>query len=379
MSERRSFSRNHQGLSLQPPRSSGRERYRVNGVDSNIGQISKRWLVVDGIGLILIVAAVWLAFRGASGGMDDATVVALPTATTASGHNSIATIAVSMPTETAVPPTPTITETNPTITPADMQNPVPNFADLQQQLYGLINEARVEQGLSQLAWDIAAALSGQLHAEDMAQYNYFSHWNRDGLGPDLRYAQTGGQHAVVENIHAFSSTYENGQSASIEDWTTVIQNAHTGLMNSSGHRANILDPVHTHVGIGLAYNPETGQVRLAEEFTNQYVTLTQLLPVQASLGDTVTLSGQFRGGNISNVILSLAYEPFPVPISLADLARTGTYSSAAEGVETWPGDLIFNLALTLNYRQQPGYYHVRVFADIDGDQALVLDHVIAVR
>lgn len=213
----------------------------------------------------------------------------------------------------------------------------------------------------------------------MAQFNYFSHWNRDGLGPDHRYAQVGGQHAVMENLHAYSHTYVDGQGAPIENWMEVLAEAQAGLMNSPGHRANILDPAHTHIGIGLAYNPETGQVRLAQEFTNQYVTLTQPLPVQASLGDAVTLSGQFRGGNISDVVISLAYEPFPVPISLADLARTGTYSSAAEGVETWPGDLIFNLALTLNYRQQPGYYHVRVFADIDGDQALVLDHVIAVR
>jgi hypothetical protein len=188
----------------------------------------------------------------------------------------------------------------------------------------------------------------------------------------------GGQHAVMENLHAFSYTYDNGQGAPIESWPEVIQNAHTGLMNSPGHRANILDPAHTHVGIGMAYNPQTGQFRLAQEFTNQYTRLEQPLPRQAQPADTITVRGQFVGNNLSGFLLQLAYEPFPQPMSLEELAQTNTYSSAAVDVETRRIDQSFAEIVPLP-PGQPGFYHIRLFADINSQQALVLNHVLEVR
>ena len=242
----------------------------------------------------------------------------------------------------------------------------------------LINQSRAAANLPPVTWDTTATLAGRLHAEDMAQFNYFSHWNHDGLGPDHRYSLIGGQHAVMENLHAFSYTYDNGQGAPIESWPEVIQNAHTGLMNSPGHRANILDPAHTHVGIGMAYNPQTGQFRLAQEFTNQYTRLEQPLPRQAQPADTITVRGQFIGINLSNPLLQLAYEPFPQPMSLEELERTSTYSSTAVDVETRRVALTFDELIPLR-QASPGYYHIRLFVDIQGQQALILDHVIEVR
>jgi hypothetical protein len=148
-------------------------------------------------------------------------------------------------------------------------------------------------------------------------------------------------------------------------------------MNSPGHRANILDPAHTHVGIGMAYDPETGQFRLAQEFTNQYVQLETPLPLQAGAGDSVGFNGRIPQENVSNVLLNLAYEPFPTPLSLEQLAQTNVYASAAESIETWRGDLAFQRTVTLG--ETPGLYHLRVFADIDGEQALILDHIVEVR
>ncbi len=249
---------------------------------------------------------------------------------------------------------------------------------LAQQMLILINQSRADNNLSPVAWDTTATLAGQRHAEDMAQFNYFSHWNRDGLGPDHRYSLIGGQHVAMENLHAFAYTYDDGRAAPIENWPEVIQNAHTGLMNSPGHRANILDSAHTHVGIGMAYNPQTGQFRLAQEFTNQYTRLDEPLARQVGPDGSILVRGQFVGADLSNALLQLAYEPFPQPLSLDELAQTNTYTSVATDVETRRVALTFDELIPLR-QASPGYYHIRLFVDTQGQQALVLNHVLEVR
>jgi hypothetical protein len=161
----------------------------------------------------------------------------------------------------------------------------------------------------------------------------------------------------------------------VESWPAIIERAQEGLMDSPGHRDNILDPAHTHVGIGMAYDSSTGQFRLAQEFTNQYVQLKQPLPAEANLGDKVLISGHLAGDGLSDALLNLAYEPFPNPMSLEALAQTHTYYSGANSVNTWAIDLTFQqtIALTGN---EPGLYHIRIFVDITNTQALVLNHII---
>ncbi len=242
----------------------------------------------------------------------------------------------------------------------------------------LINASRAENGLTAVNWDKTAASAGRLHAEDMVEYDYFSHWNREGLGPEHRYAQAGGQDAVMENLHSFFYTYDDGRAAPIENWQEVIQNAEIGLMNSPGHRANILDPAHTNVGIGMAYNPETGQFRLAQEFTNQYVQIVQPIPVEVELGDVVVVNGRITNNNISNILLDLSHEPFPDSMSIEELDATNTYSSAVESVKT--------VAVSADFDEQvvvggggAGFYHIRIFGDLPTGQALLMDRIITVR
>jgi len=274
---------------------------------------------------------------------------------------------------------PTRTPTATTIHPA-----VQDFsAALQAYMLEIINQDRQANGRNPVAWDPVADKAGRLHAQDMVEQDYFSHWNRDGLGPDHRYTLAGGTHAVMENIHAFEYVYEDGRGAPIEDWNWVIENAQSGLMDSPGHRKNILDPAHTHVGVGMAYDPETGRFRLAQEFTNQYAQLDGPLPTQARLGESIVVRGEFIGDNLSNPLLNLAYEPFPAPLSVEELNQTSTYSSAATGdenmVDTRAIELEFDETIVLDHHQRPGLYHLRLFVDLVTGQTMVLDHVIEVR
>jgi hypothetical protein len=243
-------------------------------------------------------------------------------------------------------------------------------------MLALLNADRAGYGLPPVAWDETAARAGAAHAADMIAQGYFSHWNTEGLGPDHRYALRGGEHAVMENLHALAYTYDAGRGAPIEDWASVIEQAQAGLMLSPGHRANILDPAHTHVGIGMAYDAASGEFRLAQEFTNQYATLTLSPPLSASAGDTIRVAGRFHDGPLTNFILSLAYEPWPETMTPDELNRTSTYRSPAESRDGRLVDRVFDETLTLG---EPGLYHVRLFADLPTGQALIVDRLIQVN
>lgn len=270
-------------------------------------------------------------------------------------------------------PEPAVTFLSPSL-PSAADNYDPDA--LGQMMLGLVNEEREKAGMQAVVWDPFAAEVGRLHAEDMVTYGYFSHWNREGLGPDHRYSLAGGYHAVFENLHAYTYTYGDGRGAPIEDWSAVIANAHSGLMESPGHRANILDPAHTHLGIGMAYASETGQFRLAQEFTNQYVFLTELIPDTLKLGDSFWVAGNLSDTDIDELVLSLSFEPYPVPMSVDQLNRTGLYTSPA--IQIWGTQLQthFEEPVYLPNDLSPGVYHCRIFSIGATAQVLLVDRAI---
>jgi uncharacterized protein YkwD len=263
------------------------------------------------------------------------------------------------------------------------ENPAPhppNVADLKALMLDLINSDRAAAGLSPVAWDDTAALAGQLHAEDMAGHNFFSHWNMAGYGPDYRYSAAGGLDTTAENIHTTFRRFDDGRPAQIDNWEEVIKEAEVGLMNSSGHRRNILDPAHTHVGIGLAYNPDLGQVWLTQEFVNRYVRL-QSLPSSLPLGGTHRLQGQLLPG-ASDPLINLAYEPFPPSMSKADLEATSTYISPAGIFQpinpAVNADGSFTADLLFDYEGKPGLYHVQVWVTVEGQREKVMTSDVVV-
>jgi uncharacterized protein YkwD len=360
---------------------SGWDEYTVEGSDWDVKKprsgCMRRWPLILALVIILGGAGLFLIRRGNrdSEPLPTATAGMIVQATNTRVPNT-ATAVPPLPTETIVVPTPTL--------PLPTETPQPQLADfplnaLQQQMLRLINEARVAEGLNEVIWDPVAAGAGLLHAKDMIDRNYFSHWNPEGLGPEHRYTLAGGRHAVFENLHARVTTWSDGSPAAIEDWPSVITEAHQGLLESPGHRENIMNPAHTHVGIGMAYDGAAGQFRLAQEFSNQYVVLTGSLPIDASLGESVSISGVIPGDNISNVLLDLAYEPFPRPMTNDQLSGTSTYFSAAESVDTKSIPTNFDEVIVLDSEGRPGIYSIRIFADIDGQQALLVNHCIWVE
>ena len=108
------------------------------------------------------------------------------------------------------------------------------------EVYRLLNSERLEAGLPPLVWsDVLAGVAGG-HAAEMYEAGYFAHVSPvTGTAGD-RVEASGVRPALVgENL------------ALAADPDAV----HRGLMNSPGHRANILDPRFSVVGVAVVEGP----------------------------------------------------------------------------------------------------------------------------
>ncbi|WP_117160832.1 CAP-associated domain-containing protein [Paraliobacillus sp. X-1268] len=119
------------------------------------------------------------------------------------------------------------------------------------QLFDLTNAARVEHGLSVLSWEESVRTTARDHSLDMAENNYFSHTNLEGQSPFDRMTEDNISYTMAgENLAA-------GQPSSIF--------SHEGLMNSLGHRENILKTEFESLAVGVAFN-EDSQPYYTENF-----------------------------------------------------------------------------------------------------------------
>ncbi len=98
----------------------------------------------------------------------------------------------------------------------------------------LLNQARKSAGLAALQPDDELTHIARAHSEDMAEHHFFGHVSPTTGSTDDRYRRSG----VV--VAAFGENVAEADSA---------ETAYDGLMESPGHRANMLGPLFTHVGI----------------------------------------------------------------------------------------------------------------------------------
>ncbi len=108
--------------------------------------------------------------------------------------------------------------------------------DLEAQMLELVNRERKATGLAPLAADPELTEVARQHSTDMFRRGYFAHVTPENDSPFDRI-----RNAKIR----FSIAGENLASA------PSMQIAHTGLMKSPGHRANILRPEFGRVGIGI--------------------------------------------------------------------------------------------------------------------------------
>ena len=120
------------------------------------------------------------------------------------------------------------------------------------QMLGMVNSEREKVGLSDLSSNQLLQKVGRDHAQDMLQRGYFSHFTPEGLSPFDRMDRVGVVYQAAGENLAFSPN-------------VVV--AMQGLMQSPGHRANILSKDFGKVGIGVIDAGIYGEM-FVQEFTN---------------------------------------------------------------------------------------------------------------
>ena len=119
---------------------------------------------------------------------------------------------------------------------------------IESAIFTMVNTERAKVG--QPALTRLTTLNGvaNAHSIDMAARSFFSHTNPDGKGPDARLTAAGITFSAWgENIRYVPYTTESTQ----EIANQFMYGADTGWMNSPPHRAAILSPTYTQIGIGV--------------------------------------------------------------------------------------------------------------------------------
>lgn len=135
----------------------------------------------------------------------------------------------------------------------------------EQELIADINQERHAHGLSDLVPDPLLGGAARSHSREMCGKDYFDHRSPSaGMATPMdRYFQALQAHG--EGRPDIALVGENIFYASVTNTTYNAQYAHEALMHSPGHRANILEPRFSKVGVGV-YRDSKGRFWVTEMF-----------------------------------------------------------------------------------------------------------------
>ncbi|HEY2394273.1 MAG TPA: CAP domain-containing protein [Candidatus Angelobacter sp.] len=119
----------------------------------------------------------------------------------------------------------------------------------EKQIFAQLNHARMENGLPELSWNDQAASAARLHTQALLANGKLSH-------------QFPGESSPAERIGAAGARFT--LSAENVARTEYLEDVHPALMNSPGHRANILSPKYNAVGIGVV--ERQGKIYVTQDF-----------------------------------------------------------------------------------------------------------------
>jgi len=124
--------------------------------------------------------------------------------------------------------------------------------ELEAQMLEMVNRERAANALDPVEADPEMTVVARMHSADMFARGYFSHYTPERKDPFQRMRDM--------NVR-FRTAGENLALA------PTLEIAHTGLMNSPGHRANILSPNYGRLGIGILKGGRHGMM-VTQKFRN---------------------------------------------------------------------------------------------------------------
>jgi uncharacterized protein YkwD len=203
---------------------------------------------------------------------------------------------------------------------------------MEQEFLRLTNAARKEAGLAPLIYRAALRNTARFHSLDMAYNDFFGHVGPDGREPQDRISAFD-RRAIIQ--------YSAENVAMVEvvrgRWNLqrqAVRRLHQNLMDSPGHRANILSEQATHVSMGVV-RTETG-VWVTQNFLNLSGSLARDVPVRMRAGDRLRQMPVLNGWKFRKFAAELPDgDVLPMDEGIP-IGVTGDIHIAAEGRK--PGD-----------------------------------------
>lgn len=155
--------------------------------------------------------------------------------------------------DTQDPVEPPVQETDPGQEPAPESEPVEGITAEEQLMVTLVNRERAKAGLQPLQVDLRLVELARMKSKDMIDLNYFSHTSPTYGSPFDMMKKAGVEYYTAGENLAGAST---------------VEKAHEALMQSDGHRRNILNPSFTHIGVGIVKGGSYGMM-----FTQMFIGL----------------------------------------------------------------------------------------------------------
>lgn len=201
---------------------------------------------------------------------------------------------------------------------------------LEARFLDLVNKERAGAGLSPLQMRRDLTDAARLHSLDMAVNGFFGHVGPDGRGPGDRIAaldRTALADFSAENVATVS------RSGGRIGPNFAVRRMHANLMDSPGHRANILHPKATHVAFGVVRTE--GGVWVTQLFMRVSGTLPRAAPLRVSAAQAV--QGRPLGLDGWRFVRYDMVAPSGDPFPAAGDARPGRDARLA-AYATQPGD-----------------------------------------
>lgn len=152
-----------------------------------------------------------------------------------------------------------------------------NLRTMEWQMLRLLNKDRKVYGLKKLFMQEDLRFVARKHSKDMARQDYFEHENLNGQNHADRYEEA-----------RISDVVSGENLAKIGGYKFPTQRAEIGLMNSPGHRANILNKSYNCVGIGI-HKSEKKVFYFTQNFAHRELIFTKAAPKSIRLRKTLKL------------------------------------------------------------------------------------------
>jgi uncharacterized protein YkwD len=231
----------------------------------------------------------------------------------------------------------------------------------------IINRSRKRFRVPPVKLDILASRVANKMSKEAAENNYISHWNLAGEKPYHRYALAGGYDHVSENAYGewTSGKYEISSS----EISKQMEAGHKSFMSerspNDGHKKNIITKTHNYVGIGFHLTEK--QFRYYEEFIDRYYGFENI-PSSLKINEPANITIK-TDGSAFLYFLIVHRDKFPVPMTVAQLKKTGSYEdySKEEYMKMTPWELASrrnenSYSIPLKFNKE-GLYYIHIYLD----------------